>query len=246
MTGFNNVNQMEDPDYSGYFVGTVKFNNDPLQRQRIKVEIPRLLEGAVENLPWVSPIIHSPFGITSGAGVVAVPALGALVLVEFQRGDIYYGLSNGSIHTEGYTPDAALLLNYPKRRGWSDPLGNLFWIDNTTGSVEVHFKHSSGMYLHINNAGEVTLNNTTKVTVNTAVAEVNATASATVTTPVATVAASASVGITSPQTTITGDLTVVGNVALSGGTLTHNTKNVGNTHTHSGVIVGGANTGAPT
>ncbi|MFY1939536.1 Gp138 family membrane-puncturing spike protein [Achromobacter xylosoxidans] len=36
-----------------------------------------------------------------------------------------------------------------------------------------------------------------------------------------------------------------GNVAMSGGTLTHNGKNIGDTHTHSGVQVGGANTGGP-
>lgn len=36
-----------------------------------------------------------------------------------------------------------------------------------------------------------------------------------------------------------------GNVSMSGGTLTHDGKNIGSTHTHSGVQVGGANTGGP-
>jgi hypothetical protein len=34
-------------------------------------------------------------------------------------------------------------------------------------------------------------------------------------------------------------------VAITGGTLTHNGKNIGDTHTHSGVTTGGGNTGAP-
>lgn len=46
---------------------------------------------------------------------------------------------------------------------------------------------------------------------------------------------------------ITGPITQTGgNVSLAGGTLTHNAKNVGSTHTHAGVQTGGGTTGAPT
>ena len=44
---------------------------------------------------------------------------------------------------------------------------------------------------------------------------------------------------------ITGAVTVTGNIA-STGTLTNNGKNIGSTHTHSGVQTGGGNTGSPT
>lgn len=47
--------------------------------------------------------------------------------------------------------------------------------------------------------------------------------------------------------TMTGPITQTGgNVSLGGGSLTHNSKNVGSTHTHSGVQTGGGNSGAPT
>ncbi len=45
----------------------------------------------------------------------------------------------------------------------------------------------------------------------------------------------------------TGVVTILapGGVAFSGGPLTHNGKNVGDTHTHGGVAIGGSNTSAP-
>ena len=74
----------------------------------------------------------------------------------------------------------------------------------------------------------------------------------------ATIEAVSSVTIDAPNTTCTGNLsvtksltmgegggtaTIKGNVAISGGTLTHNGKNIGATHQHTGVQTGGGNTG---
>jgi phage baseplate assembly protein V len=83
----------------------------------------------------------------------------------------------------------------------------------------------------------------------------------------ATINADTSVTLNAPQTTCTGKLTVeglltylngmvgstgsgasaeiTGNVNFSGGSLTHNGKNIGSTHTHTGVQPGGGTTGAP-
>ncbi|QOE32743.1 baseplate spike protein [Achromobacter phage Mano] len=84
----------------------------------------------------------------------------------------------------------------------------------------------------------------------------------------ATVQAAESVTIDTPETTCTGNLTVqkkltylggmagsnntggkaatiTGGINFQGGELTHDGKNVGSTHTHSGVQPGGGNTGAP-
>lgn len=77
---------------------------------------------------------------------------------------------------------------------------------------------------------------------------------------VANVKAETSVTLDTPDTFCTGNLTVAksfqmgqeggsatmkGNVAIEGGSLTHNGKNVGSTHSHGGVTPGGGNTGAP-
>ena len=83
---------------------------------------------------------------------------------------------------------------------------------------------------------------------------------ANVNTETATVTASNSITLDTPDTFCTGNLTVAksfqmgseggtatmtGNVAIEGGSLTHNGKNVGSDHSHSGVQSGGSNTGAP-
>ena len=74
----------------------------------------------------------------------------------------------------------------------------------------------------------------------------------------ATIEAVSSVTIDTPNTTCTGNLsvaksltmgdggstaTITGNVDISGGTLTHNGKNISATHQHTGVQTGGSNTG---
>lgn len=56
--------------------------------------------------------------------------------------------------------------------------------------------------------------------------------------------------ITCPDNTITGNVDISGNVNISGnvattGTLTNNGINVGSTHTHGGVMIGGGTTGTP-
>lgn len=84
--------------------------------------------------------------------------------------------------------------------------------------------------------------------------------SAKINTETAEIKASTSVTIDTPETTCTGNLTVkknftmggagstatiTGNVSINGTSLTHNGKNVGSNHSHSGVQSGGSNTGAP-
>lgn len=60
----------------------------------------------------------------------------------------------------------------------------------------------------------------------------------------ATVQASGSMSLTAPTITLTGNVTVNGNFGATG-TMTNNGKNIGSTHTHSGVQTGAGNTGAP-
>jgi len=61
----------------------------------------------------------------------------------------------------------------------------------------------------------------------------------------ATVNAETSVTMNTPDTNLSGNLTVGGNATFNGGSVTHGGKNIGKTHTHSGVQAGPSNTGAP-
>ena len=58
----------------------------------------------------------------------------------------------------------------------------------------------------------------------------------TITTPTVTITA---------DVNITGEVTITGPVAITGASLTHNGLNVGSTHVHGGVAVGGADTAGP-
>lgn len=114
------------------------------------------------------------------------------------------------------------------------------------------------------NCKTATVNAEDSTTVNTKQATINAENSATVNTKTATVDASTSVTLDTPTTTCTGNLTVqgaisygagmtgtgganvTGGMTITGGSLSHNGKNIGSTHTHTGVQTGPGTTGVPT
>lgn len=160
------MNQMEAPDYTGEFIGTVVDNEDPDKRQRIKVTIPGLLEGDADMLPWISPTLQSDFGMTDDAGVMQVPAKDSLIKVFFQNGDVHYGLSSGYLHTGKHTPDPDLLKNYPFRRGWKDPAGHKMWIDRKEGEEEFHYEHPTGTMITINKDGRITIEGVENLEIN--------------------------------------------------------------------------------
>lgn len=158
MPGFNNMNQMEAPSYDGPIIGLVVDNNDPDQRQRVKVTIQGLLEGKKEDLPWIAPkSIQTGFGITKDAGGIFVPAMDSLLVMEFQKGDLHYGLCVGSMHTARYTPDPDLLKNYPDRRGWHDTKKNKMWVDVTEGEATMHLEHFTLTMINVEDSGEVNI-----------------------------------------------------------------------------------------
>jgi phage baseplate assembly protein gpV len=60
-----------------------------------------------------------------------------------------------------------------------------------------------------------------------------------------TVAPSGNITADCPNLIVNGNLTVNGDVAANGSSLTHNGTDVGDTHTHGGVLAGGSNTAVP-
>jgi len=158
MSGFNSLNDTKPAVQNRLYAAEVVDNNDPLEKQRIKVTIPNLLEGDAEFLPWIGPLVDSSFGITSDAVTVRVPVIGSIVAVQFQDGDLLYGVIKGSLHT-GLTPlPPELRQNYPNRRGWKDPAGNILYWDITDGQVSLMVKHKSGTFFTIGDSGVTALN----------------------------------------------------------------------------------------
>ncbi len=146
MAGFASVNDMptESPTAGRKFQGKVVDNLDPLLKQRLKVEIPNFMEGPPDLLPWIGPLVQSKFGMTDTACSVNVPVIGSVIELEFQDGDLSYGVMTGSIHTEISAMLGPLETNYPARRGWLDPVSNWSYIDITSGMVEFQLHHKSG------------------------------------------------------------------------------------------------------
>jgi hypothetical protein len=129
-------------------------NNDPDKKQRIKVTIPNHLVGDVALLPWVAPIQPTDFGNSPTTAIVSIPIVGSIVNVEFQNGELQYGLVTGTMHTAKNPLPADLAANYPNRRGWKDPAGNIFYIDITKKSEDIGFLHgASGLYVNISAKG---------------------------------------------------------------------------------------------
>lgn len=85
--------------YFGKYRGEVVNNIDPLQMGRVQVKVPGLLGDA--QLNWAMPCM--PYG-GSGKGFFAVPANGAKVWVEFEKGDPNHPIYTGCFWGEGEAP----------------------------------------------------------------------------------------------------------------------------------------------
>lgn len=148
----------DPPDMVGstFFIAKVVDNEDPLQKQRVRVLIPGLLEGETENLPWLLPVQHAPWGagVAANVGTMGVPHVDDLIVVVFQHGDLNRGLWLGAT-TFNQQSLGVLLTNYPRRYGFVDHVQNHFYIDTTDGQTDVEFRHNSGTTIHIRDTGTI-------------------------------------------------------------------------------------------
>ena len=88
-----------EPAYFGKYRGTVANPMDPLGMGRIQVLVPDVLGS--NSMAWAMPC--TPYG-GAGLGWFAVPAEGAKVWVEFERGDPDYPIWSGCFWGQGESP----------------------------------------------------------------------------------------------------------------------------------------------
>lgn len=137
------------------FIVAVLDNKDPLELQRVRVQIPVLHNGVPANLlPWCVPESISGVGQGGGAASCHVPVIGSLVKVIFKDGDPHQPEYTSTVVTPG-TKNSLFSVNYPNRYGEIDPKGNQFYIDMIAG--DGFFKHHSGTLIHINADGSATI-----------------------------------------------------------------------------------------
>ncbi len=160
--GFNSRSSQDAPNYEGQFMGVVLSNDDPEQRQRVKCGVPGLMQGDAsdvanytKDLPWIQPIVQSSFGMTTSFNVMNVPEIGSVVELEFQNGQLEYGLVRGFLPVKNMVYHPELLVNYPKRRGFLDPAQNLFYIDSTDGQEKIHFRTKANTYITVDEEGNI-------------------------------------------------------------------------------------------
>ncbi len=130
----------EDALDTGYILGTVIDNVDPMGLGRIKVNIPNLFDPAHGEVPWIGPHKKSPFGIGSGYGVYGSPAIGSQVKVKLQGGDAHYGIAEADEYSKA---NANPKFKDPKTWGFKDPSGNELFVNMDTQDWE--FTSSGGI-----------------------------------------------------------------------------------------------------
>ena len=165
--GFNSAMQLEESNYAKTFAAQVIDNLDPTKKQRIRVRIPGLLDGPTNYLPWILPKHDTRFGTGNGPngayGHQYVPPVGALIVVYFEEGELYYGATEGAVPVQGVSL-SVLETNYPNRYGFRDPGGNHFYVDTQSGDVE--FRHKSGTTFHILQDGTVNISGAANLNAN--------------------------------------------------------------------------------
>ncbi len=138
--------------------GVVIENDDPKKMLRCRVRVAVLHRDIPdEDVPWALPMnIGGGTGISgSGAGMIAVPLIGAKVALMFLDDSLLHpAYISWRVEKEGDIP-AELLVDYPDAWGFLDGGGNLLLVNNKTGKVKFH--HVSGSLIELENNGDVKL-----------------------------------------------------------------------------------------
>ncbi len=185
-------------------------------KARVKVKAAGL---TTDWLPWGT-------GRAGSTRTVSMPSVGEQVMLFSPYGDTAQGVVGFSLYQD----------NHPAPSTSKDK------------ETTVYPDGSTVEYDSASNTLTVTVSGSGKVVVNCKEATVNAETSATLNTPTTTctgnlvVEGSISYGAGMSGT---GGATINGDFQAVGGTFKHNSKNVGDTHQHSGIQPGGANTAAP-
>jgi Type VI secretion system/phage-baseplate injector OB domain len=142
-------------------LGIVVSNDDPKKLGRVKVRIKNLLEGTIEQLPFV--YCRMPTNTWGGQGqAIHVPKLESKLVVEFDYGDINFPAYTGYWSDKTNTPSHDDLTNlssvfkadYPNVEGWEDTNGNYEAHNGTEKFIE--YGYHSGYKRRIDKDGKLT------------------------------------------------------------------------------------------
>jgi Type VI secretion system/phage-baseplate injector OB domain len=148
---FNSIGALDSPDFSSSLLAEVVDNRDPLQRQRVRVRIPNLVDGETTTLPWCLPVHPTWLGHSANSMQVCVPEVGSVIRVIIEDGSLAYCQADGSTPVGSFSLPTELSTNYPARRGYKDSANTIHYIDTTAGSAEWYIQVAGGAYISIKN-----------------------------------------------------------------------------------------------
>ncbi len=137
------------------YKGIVVDRDDPRKLGRVKVNIPGLLEGDKDVLPWIFP--ENPVGLGGRADLssFAVPELNSALLVKFPFDDIYAGFYYGYWQSESTHQGSTFNEDYPESYGTRDSQNTYFKVNKTKKFMEL--VHTSGASVRMNKDSSVEL-----------------------------------------------------------------------------------------
>jgi hypothetical protein len=149
--------------------GIVVYNDDPRRLGRVKCVIAGLIEGRLQDLPWISPWQG---GESASSAKGAVPEIGSILTIEFKFEDVYTGFYTGAWKSSE-TATGAFNESYPDVSGSRDEYGNKTIINKKKGVTE--FVHSSGSAVKFDSAGNASLKVAGKIQLQSASGKATAT-----------------------------------------------------------------------
>jgi hypothetical protein len=131
--------------------GIVVLNDDPRRLGRVKCVIAGLLEGRIDDLPWVYPWTG---GESASSSSGKIPEIGSILVIEFPFRDIYSPFYKGA--WKSYETATGLYNeDYPYSSGHRDEMGNQLVVSKSKGSYK--FTHSSGSFYEFDAGRNFTL-----------------------------------------------------------------------------------------
>ncbi len=140
--------------------GIVKSNTDSKKLGRLKVKIPNLLDGSIEDLPWVYPMLPSSLGGSLNISNFAIPEVNSEILVKFPYDSIYAPFYSSRMLNKN-TKEPLFDTNYPNRYGSRDSNGTYWYFDKVTKDFKFH--HVSGSEITISASGDIQVTGTSHI-----------------------------------------------------------------------------------
>ena len=133
------------------FRGVVVDNDDPLRLGRVKVIIEGLIEGSVENLPWISQRSAALLGGQPTKGTFFAPSVDSELEIHFPFNDIYAGFYVGFWQTPE-THNPAFDDGYPDKYEFID---GGFAVSYDGNKKEFIIQHPEGAIITIKPDGSI-------------------------------------------------------------------------------------------